>query len=207
MPSAAPASSRLLRQAMKGHAMLDKIEKSDVFRKKPAPVEIELQQEVEQFYYWEAKLLNDRRFGEWFALLAADIHYFMPIRTTHIMRDADLEYSGVGQYAHFDDDAQMMKGRLRKIMSDVSWSENPASRTRHLICNVMIVQGGVTAEYKTSSTFIVYRNRLERQLDIFAGERQDTLRRNDSEAGFEIVERTILIDQSTILSNNLSFFF
>ncbi|MFG1307024.1 aromatic-ring-hydroxylating dioxygenase subunit beta [Xanthobacter autotrophicus] len=187
--------------------MLDKIEKSDVFRKKPAPVEIELQQEVEQFYYWEAKLLNDRRFGEWFALLAADIHYFMPIRTTHIMRDADLEYSGVGQYAHFDDDAQMMKGRLRKIMSDVSWSENPASRTRHLICNVMIVQGGVTAEYKTSSTFIVYRNRLERQLDIFAGERQDTLRRNDSEAGFEIVERTILIDQSTILSNNLSFFF
>ena len=27
------------------------------------------------------------------------------------------------------------------------------------------------------------------------------------EAGFEIVNRTILIDQSTILANNLSFFF
>ena len=71
----------------------------------------------------------------------------------------------------------------------------------------MIVDGAVAGEYEISSAFIVYRNRLERQLDIFAGERRDTLRRNSSEAGFEIVNRTILIDQSTILANNLSFFF
>ncbi|WP_304505948.1 aromatic-ring-hydroxylating dioxygenase subunit beta [Croceicoccus sp. Ery5] len=101
----------------------------------------------------------------------------------------------------------MMKGRIRKITSDVSWSENPASRTRHIISNVMIAQGEVLEEYQTSNAFIVYRNRLERQLDIFAGERRDTLRRKESEAGFEIAKRTILIDQSTILSNNLSFFF
>jgi hypothetical protein len=33
------------------------------------------------------------------------------------------------------------------------------------------------------------------------------LRRTDSEAGFAIVKRTVLLDQSTVLSNNLSFFF
>ncbi len=131
----------------------------------------------------------------------------MPIRTTRIMRDARQEYSRTGEYAHFDDDAETMKGRMRKITSDVSWSENPASRTRHLVSNVMIVHGAVEGEYEISSAFIVYRNRLERQLDIFAGERRDTLRRTSTEAGFEIVNRTILIDQSTILANNLSFFF
>lgn len=187
--------------------MLDTIKKPDAFRNKPTPVALELQQEIEQFYYWEAKLLNDRRFEDWFALLAEDIRYFMPIRTTRIMRETDQEYSGVGEYAHFDDDLQMMKGRLRKITSDVSWSENPASRTRHIIGNVMIVQDATADEFQISNTFIVYRNRLERQLDIFAGERRDTLRRKKSEAGFEISKRTILIDQSTILSNNLSFFF
>lgn len=187
--------------------MSDPVTKADIFTRKPVPVSPALQQEIEQFYYWEAKLLNDRRFEEWFALLAKDIRYFMPIRTTRIMRDAAQEYSKANEYAHFDDDATMMKGRLRKIVSDVGWSENPASRTRHLVSNVMILNGASAGEYDISSAFIVYRNRLERQTDIFAGERRDTLRRTNADAGFEIVNRTILIDQSTILANNLSFFF
>src|SRR3546814_12939772 len=108
--------------------MLDSVKRADVFLRKPAPVAPELQHEIEQFYYWEAKLLNDRRFEEWFALLAADIHYFMPIRTTRIMRDARLEYSGTGENAHFDDDAAMMQGRLRKVTSDVGWSERSEAR-------------------------------------------------------------------------------
>lgn len=187
--------------------MIDAESPTTAFRTKPALVDLGLQHEIEQFYYWEAKLLNDRRFQEWFDLLAEDIHYFMPIRTTRIMREAEQEYSGAHEYAHFDDNAQMMQGRLRKITSDVSWSENPASRTRHAISNVMIVDGENPDEYRVSNVFIVYRNRLERQLDIFAGERKDILRRTGGEAGFEIAKRTILIDQSTILANNLSFFF
>jgi 3-phenylpropionate/cinnamic acid dioxygenase small subunit len=99
-----------------------------------------------------------------------------------------------------------MKGRLRKILSDVSWSENPGSRTRHIVSNVMIVPDD-TNQFRVSSAFIVYRNRLERQVDIFAGERRDVLRRKDNEAGFEIAKRIIVIDESTILSNNLSIFF
>jgi 3-phenylpropionate/cinnamic acid dioxygenase small subunit len=187
--------------------MLDTAGKSAPFRTKPARVATELQQEIEQFYYWEAKLLNERRYPDWFDLLAEDIHYFMPIRTTHLMREPGLEYTRAHEYAHFDDDAQMLRGRLRKITSDVSWSENPGSRTRHVVSNVMIIDGAAPGEYRVSSVFLVYRNRLERQVDIFAGERQDTIRRTHLEAGFEIAQRTILIDQSTILSNNLSFFF
>lgn len=44
-------------------------------------------------------------------------------------------------------------------------------------------------------------------MDIFAGERRDVLRRANNGLGFKIARRTILIDQSTILANNLSVFF
>ncbi len=186
--------------------MLDAAVKDDLFKVKPAPVAPELQHEIEQFYYWEAKLLDERRFNEWFALLAQDIHYFMPLRTNRVLREADLEFSNPHEFAHFDDNYQTMKGRLRKILSDVSWSENPGSRTRHIVSNVMIVPDD-TNQFRVSSAFIVYRNRLERQVDIFAGERRDVLRRKDNEAGFEIAKRIIVIDESTILSNNLSIFF
>ena len=36
--------------------------------------------EVEDFYYAEAELLDNRQFREWFTLLADDIRYWMPIR-------------------------------------------------------------------------------------------------------------------------------
>ena len=77
--------------------MLMSTDTRDTFQSKPVTIAPELQQEIEQFYYWEAKLLNNRRFEEWFGLLAADIRYFMPIRTTRSMREADQEYSGVGE--------------------------------------------------------------------------------------------------------------
>src|SRR5207249_10860727 len=39
-----------------------------------------LKDEVEEFLYNEAALLDERRYEEWIDLMAADIHYFMPIR-------------------------------------------------------------------------------------------------------------------------------
>ncbi|GAB6919768.1 3-phenylpropionate/cinnamic acid dioxygenase subunit beta [Rhodococcus erythropolis] len=174
---------------------------------KPKLADPVLQHEVEQFYYWEAKLLNDRRYMDWFSLLAEDLQYLMPIRSTRIMREQQKEWGSVSDFAHFDEDHISMRGRIKKITSDVSWSENPASRTRHAITNVMILDGERTDKLEVSSVFFVYRNRLERQVDIFAGERRDVLRRSETDAGFEIARRTVLLDQSTILSNNLSFFF
>ncbi|AJE45062.1 aromatic-ring-hydroxylating dioxygenase subunit beta [Celeribacter indicus] len=179
---------------------------TDRFAVKPGLVPVELQHEVEQFYFWEAKLMTDRRYVEWFALLAKDLRYWMPLRETKFIREAEKEYADDHGFAHFDDTWATMDGRIRKITSDVGWSENPASRVRHIIGNVMISPEDDNTLH-TISALVTYRSRQERQVDIFACERQDVLRRTDSEAGFEIVRRKILIDQSTILSNNLSFFF
>ncbi|MEH6638686.1 MAG: aromatic-ring-hydroxylating dioxygenase subunit beta [Porticoccaceae bacterium] len=175
--------------------------------------DIALQHEVEQFYYREALLLDNIKYEDWFALLDDDIHYYMPIRRNAMQRQgrarsSDLaEYTNQHEFAHFDEDKAAMAGRLKKLLSDFSWSENPASRTRHTVSNVMISKGEEENTLNVCSSFIVYRNRLETQVDLFAGERHDVLRRADNKLGFKIASRVILIDQSTILSNNISIFF
>lgn len=168
---------------------------------------LELQHEIEQFYYREAALLDSRSYKQWFGLLDEDIRYFMPLRTNRTLREQDAEFSRDDEFAHFDDDIVMMRGRLRKLESDVSWSENPGSRTRHIVANVIIHNLESSSTYEVDSAFLVYRNRSERQVDIFAGERRDVLRRAENDLGFKISKRTILIDQSTIISNNISIFF
>ena len=44
----------------------------------------ELQQEVEQFLYAEARMQDERRFHDWLDILAEDIRYFMPVRSTMV---------------------------------------------------------------------------------------------------------------------------
>ena len=171
------------------------------------PVSPQLQHEVEQFYYREAQLLDHHNFEAWFELLEQDIHYWMPIRTTVHKRDSHKEYVPAGSYAHFDEDYDMMRGRIRQRTSGLNWAEEPPSRTRHIVSNVIVRETDTPGTLEVASAFLVYRNRLERQVDIFAGERRDVLRRANNGLGFKIARRTILIDQSTILANNLSVFF
>ena len=39
-----------------------------------------LKEEIEQFLYREAELLDERRYEEWLELFTEDAHYFMPMR-------------------------------------------------------------------------------------------------------------------------------
>ena len=54
----------------------------------------DLQQEIEQFLFYEGSLLDDHQLEEWLGLLADDIRYFMPIRRTLANRDRAKEFSG-----------------------------------------------------------------------------------------------------------------
>ena len=39
-----------------------------------------VKQEVEDFLYHEAELLDERRYEEWLDLFTEDVHYWMPMR-------------------------------------------------------------------------------------------------------------------------------
>jgi biphenyl 2,3-dioxygenase beta subunit len=166
----------------------------------------ELQQEIEQFLYYEARVLDERRFQEWYDLLTDDIRYFMPTRYNRLKREADKEFSAANEAAFFDEDKHSIAQRLRRLNTGMAWAEDPPSRTRHMLSNVVIRPRGGD-EYEVDSYFMVYRSRLEREIETFVGMRHDVLRRGGGSAGFMIAARTIILDQAVLMARNLSFFF
>lgn len=174
----------------------------------PVPlVDHAVQHAIEHFLSYEARLLDDRNLDQWYELLADDLHYFMPTRYNRLKREADREFSGPNEAALFDETKQSIERRIFRLHTGMAWAEDPPSRTRHLVTNVMIRPTANPDEYEVDSYYIVYRSRLEREVEIFAGMRHDLLRRANSAAGWEIARRTIILDQATLMARNLSFFF
>jgi 3-phenylpropionate/cinnamic acid dioxygenase small subunit len=163
-----------------------------------------LQFEVEQWLYAEAALLDERRYDEWLGLLADDIHYWMPLRRTTTARETANEFTQPGDMAFFDDDLAMLKMRVQKTTKANPWAEDPPSRTRHFVSNVRLLEG-TQAEMSVASNIHLYRTRLESEEDSWIGRREDVLRRVGDE--FRLAQRHIFLEQTLILSQNLSSIF
>ncbi len=169
-------------------------------------IDPEICTEVEQFLYFEAELLDDRRFAEWYRLTADDIHYWMPSRSNRLMHDQARENTTKEQHGLFDDTKRSLGWRVSQLLTNKHWCEDPPSRSRHIVTNIRVEKTHARNEYAVRSNFVVYRNRLETEVDIWVGERQDTLRRVAPRA-WQIAQRTIILDQSVVLSKNLSILF
>jgi biphenyl 2,3-dioxygenase beta subunit len=162
------------------------------------------QHEVEQFLYDEAALLDAHRYEDWLALFADDATYFMPIRRTRMARELDREFTRPGEMAFFNDTKPLLQGRVAKLATGRSWSEDPPSRTRRLVTNVRVVLDD-GAELTVESNFLLYRTRLSSQEDRWIGSRRDVLRRVGG--SFRIAARTIFLEETVLLARNLSNFF
>jgi 3-phenylpropionate/cinnamic acid dioxygenase small subunit len=168
--------------------------------------------EVEQFYYEEAELLDDGRFADWLELLADDLDYWMPTRTNRLRRQQALSIAARGEAAFYDETKESLAWRIRRFDSGMAWAEDPPSRTRHLITNVVVrhvdpsrhLEFGVD-DLEVRSAFLVYRNRLQREENIFAGRRTDILRRVS--VGLQVARRVVLLDQNVLQAKNISTFF
>jgi 3-phenylpropionate/cinnamic acid dioxygenase small subunit len=165
----------------------------------------DLQHRVEQFVYAEAQLLDDHEFNDWIKLFTDQAHYWVPTRNTRTNRERAKEIAARGEGAHVDDDMVRLRGRVRRSMSGLAWSEEPPSRTRRLLTNVRIRQQD-TGVLGVRLNFWVYRGRLERHQDWFVGERFDVLVPDDGPYGYLIADRKIVLDQSTVLAPNMSVF-
>ncbi|MET8430585.1 3-phenylpropionate/cinnamic acid dioxygenase subunit beta [Nocardia sp. NPDC004860] len=168
--------------------------------------------EVEQFYYLEAQLLDDGRFSDWLDLLAEDLAYWMPIRTNRLRRQQALSIAARGEAAYYDETKDSLAWRIRRFDSGMAWAEDPPSRTRHLVTNVVVHHADpeedpsfTSEDLLVRSAFLVYRNRLEREENVFAGQRTDILRRTEN--GLRVTRRDILLDQNILQAKNISTFF
>ena len=164
----------------------------------------ELWHELMQFYTHEAWLLDERRFQEWLDLFTDDVFYFMPRRRNVQRTDMGRELSQEGDLAIFEDDKTYLKMRVDRLDTGMAWAEDPPSRTRHLIGN-LVVEPLPNGEVKAKSAFILYRSHGETDENIFAGSREDELRNVDGE--WKVAKRVIVLDANVILAKNLSVFF
>jgi len=157
-----------------------------------------------QFYIREAWLLDDRKFRDWLDLFTDDAFYFMPRRRNVQRKDLERELSEVGDLAIFEDDKTYLTMRVDRLDTGTAWAEDPPSRTRHLVGN-LVVDPLPNGEVRAKTAFILYRSHHETDENIFAGSREDTLRRVAGQ--WKIAQRIIVLDANVILAKNLSVFF
>lgn len=170
-----------------------------------------LQQEIADFLYSEAELLDERRFADWLELLAEDISYFMPVRRNvkfgqHAQHENTISGQGI---SWFDEDKWTLTKRVEQILTGVHFAEEPLSRVSHMISNVQLldVSPSIDAAQKVTvkSRFLVYQNRQEYETYFFVGKRTDVLRRDGDT--WKIAKREIILDQNVLLAKNLTVFF
>ncbi len=167
-----------------------------------------LHHDVSQFYAYEADLLDERRFSDWLALLTEDIRYWAPLNRNVRYGETDQLTRPQQDVAWFDEGRQTLAQRVAQLATGIHWAEEPQSRTSHLVTNIRVLTATPDAagaqELTTSCRFLVYRNRLQDEVDILVGKRFDTLRRGGD--GWMIAQRKIVIDQNVLLAKNLTTF-
>ena len=168
-----------------------------------------LTQEIAQFLYTEAEILDERQYDEWLDLLADDIRYWMPMRRNVKYGDTTREFTReTDDINWFDEGKDTLTRRVRQIQTGIHWAEEPRSRITHMVSNVQLLTATsdavVAGEFAVKSRFLIYRNRAETETDVLVGKREDTLRRTGD--GWLIARRKIILDQNVLLSKNLTFF-
>ena len=138
-----------------------------------------LSREIEMFLYYEARLLDEWRLREWFALFTPDCEYLVP-STDRPNGDAEHDLFFVR------DDWFLLSQRVDAMVDGSAWTESPHSITQHIVSNVLATES-TEGSIAVTANFVVYRSALAK-LDIYPGSYQMRLVRGGS-AGFEIQHR------------------
>lgn len=162
---------------------------------------------IEQLFYREAALLDDRAFEPWLAMLEEDFHYVLPSVAVGIADASDRDGDPRLYNSLYDDTKATIARRIRRMGLPTAWAENPPSRTCRLTGNVQIVDGDDAGDglVTVRSSFVVHKARFDFDSVTFVGSRLDRLRARPDGWGF--VDRTVRLIDSAIAAHNLSIFF
>jgi 3-phenylpropionate/cinnamic acid dioxygenase small subunit len=162
-----------------------------------------LYSDLVEFLFQEAAFLDDLKFDEWAALLAEDLIYTAPLRSTR--SGPDRINSIVRTTNHFEDDYQSIMGRIGRLATKSAWAEDPPSRTRRLVTNILATHAGKPGEFAVRSNILLVRNRYENSdYSLMSGKRNDLIRQVGD--GYKLARREIILDQVVLGMANLAVF-
>jgi len=151
-----------------------------------------LRERVEEFLFFEARLIDEHQYDQWLELWTEDGLYWVPANSD----DADPARQAMIIY----DNRGRLGDRIYRLTSGAAWAQQPRSRTRRLISNVEVreTDGG----YAVESNCLIAEMRRSRQ-DIFAARVLHTLRPTGD--SFRIALKKVLLLNNDDPIDNLTF--
>ncbi|HKA42402.1 MAG TPA: aromatic-ring-hydroxylating dioxygenase subunit beta [Burkholderiales bacterium] len=141
-------------------------------------------QQVEDFLYEEAALLDAWRLDDWLALMTADAVYRVP---SNDRPDADPRDT----LFIIADDINRIRARVARLKKTDAHAEDPRSRTRRLITNVRILERNGAA-LRVEANFSVHRFRRNDGIRVYVGHYRYDLRVEDGK--LKIAKREAVIE-------------
>jgi p-cumate 2,3-dioxygenase subunit beta len=141
-------------------------------------------QQVEDFLYEEAALLDAWRLDDWLGLLTDDAVYEVPSNDRPHADSRDTLFI-------IADDIRRIRARVTRLKDKSAHAEYPPSRTRRMISNVRITERN-GATLKVEANFTVHRFRRNEGIRAFVGHYRYVLRVESGQ--LKIARRDAVID-------------
>lgn len=174
------------------------------------------QRALERFYFHEARLLDNRQYQQWLALVSPEIKYIMPARTNLMVNnrergnesmisvDRELEWPDSMGCPIREETYVHLMVRVERAFKMNSWSENPPARTRRIVGNIELMQRG-DDQLSVLSNFHLFYARPGSANFLYSGQRRDVLA--PAEQGYSILKREVIMDYADIEYPTLGLLF
>lgn len=146
-----------------------------------------LHQTLEALIYHEAALLDGWQLDAWLALLTPDVEYQVPP-----LDYPDAEPSNT--LFMIADDRVRLESRVRQLQSATAWAENPRSRTRRLITNVLVLESSAETA-RANANFAVWQFQYG-GTNAYVGQLRYLFRKGPD--GWLIAERKAVLDMEEL---------
>jgi 3-phenylpropionate/cinnamic acid dioxygenase small subunit len=174
------------------------------------------QRALERFYYFEARLLDNREYLQWLTLLTQDVRYVVPARVNvqvsnrqrgqEAMLTVDRELEGEDSLGcpHREERYIHLMLRAERAYKINSWAEQPPARTRRIVGNIELLSRDGDALCVVSN-FHLYYARPGTANVIYSGQRRDSLVGEGQER--RIARREVVLDYANIELPTLGLLF
>ena len=176
-------------------ATVNGVARRDAIARPSAPAEV--REEIRDFLYREAEMIDDRRFGEWLSLVDENFTYRMPVPVTPDNPEAP--HYEARAFIIDENRSTLIEHWFRRYepdMWEMAWSENPPVRYRHFVTTVRVRVTHEPDVYDVRSNVIVTGTRQSDQPTPLYVERFDTIARAGD--GWLLRDRFV-VSESTVI--------
>lgn len=146
--------------------------------------------EAEDILYDEARILDERRYQDWLAMLTADALYWIPCggEGNDPRREIAIVY----------DESTRLHDRVARLLSGFAHAQSPPSKTRRLVSNVQVeALAGDSAN--VVSAFLLYELRRGKER-VFAGHYEHRMRFEDGRWKIA-AKKAVLVNNDEVIDN------